>query len=77
MSLFYAKLLLVLLLCIPVAVLGMFLLERLMDQALTQARQEKGNHMERTKVSNIKKSYGRATASRRTSQRSQRQQRRR
>lgn len=54
MSLFYAKLLLVVLLCIPVAVLGVFLLEQLMDEFLKQAKRNKEDRMERTKIDNRK-----------------------
>ena len=37
---FYAKLALVLLLCVPVVLLGAFLFSRLVDQALERARRE-------------------------------------
>ena len=42
---FYAKLALVLLLCVPVVLLGAFLFSRLVDQALERARREKQNRM--------------------------------
>jgi len=52
---FYAKLALVLLLCIPLVLLGVFLFTRLVDQALDGARREKQNRMERKTVDNAKK----------------------
>lgn len=55
---FYAKLALVLLLCVPVVLLGAFLFSRLVDQALERARREKQNRMEREKIENTKMKFG-------------------
>lgn len=52
---FYAKLALVLLLCIPLVLLSVFLFARLVDQALLGARREKQNRMERKTVENAKR----------------------
>ena len=55
---FYAKLALVLLLCIPIAILGFFLFERLLNQALDQAKKEKEIRMERQRIEIAKKKSG-------------------
>lgn len=60
---FYAKLALVLLLVIPVAVLGFFLLEKLLNQALERAKRDRDDRMEREQIDNSK-----ARSSRRTGQ---------
>ena len=58
---FYAKLALVLLLCIPVVLLGAFLFSRLVDQALEQAHREKEDRMEREKIDNTRMKFGQAS----------------
>lgn len=55
---FYAKLALVLLLCIPIVILGFFLFERLLNQALDQAKKEKEMRMERQRIEIAKKKSG-------------------
>ena len=49
---FYAKLALVLLLVIPVAVLGFVLFGRLVNHALVLAKRDKENRMERERIDN-------------------------
>ncbi|MBQ6685095.1 MAG: hypothetical protein IJM99_03190 [Firmicutes bacterium] len=51
---FYAKLALVLLLVIPVAVLGIVLFGRLVNHALVLAKRDKENRMERKQIDNTK-----------------------
>ena len=51
---FYAKLALVLLLVIPVAVLGFVLFGRLVNHALVLAKRDKENRMEREKIDNTR-----------------------
>ena len=52
---FYVKLSLVLLLCIPGVWLGAFLFARLLDQALAGARREQQDRMTREKIDNGKR----------------------
>lgn len=51
---FYAKLALVLLLVIPVAVLGFVLFGRLVNHALVLAKRDKENRMERERIDNTR-----------------------
>ena len=51
---FYAKLALVLLLVIPVAVLGFVLFGRLVNHALVLAKRDKENRMEREQIDNTR-----------------------
>ncbi|MBQ8590916.1 MAG: hypothetical protein IJ486_10750 [Firmicutes bacterium] len=51
---FYVKLALVLLLCIPVVVLGFFLFSRLVNQVFEQANREKEARIEREKINNTR-----------------------
>ena len=56
---FYAKLALVLLLVIPIAILGFVLFGRLVNQAWDMAKRDREDRMERKKIDNTRSKSGR------------------